>query len=315
MARPLRIEVAGGFYHVISHGNGRLWLFRDDTTRVQFLTDLGISAGKYNVIVHAFVLMTTHLHMLIETQMANISQFMRKLLSDYGLFYNRRYNRKGSVFRSRYTSYLIQEDRYFMTVVRYLYNNPVKAKLVKRPELYRWSSLYYLLHPRLLQRELRWYEPTHLLEMVGGQRGLSDLMMPTSVTEDVPVVYRTFIGDKKWAQNIIEKNKKKINDEISGSRELKLVNTDINVVLNIASHMYNMSGVDIVKRKDKNVWKVVVYFLYRCMPFSTDDVGRLFGVSKWAIAQTVHRMEARGLTDEEGAAIDRLKTKMSNVKT
>lgn len=313
MARPLRIEVAGGFYHVISHGNGRLWLFRDDATRVQFLTDLGISASKYNVIVHAFVLMTTHLHMLLETQMANISQFMRKLLSDYGLFYNRRYNRKGSVFRSRYTSYLIQEERYFLTVVRYLYNNPVKAKLVKRPEQYRWSSLYYLIHPRLLQKELRWYDPNYLMQMIGGHPGLSDLMTPSTI--DVPVVYRTFIGDKKWAQNIIEKNKKKISDEISGSRELKQIDLDINIVLDNVCRMYNMSGTDIVKRKNKYVWKIVVYFLYRCMPFSTAEVGRLFGGSKWAIAQTVHRMEARGLSKKERADIGRLKRKMSNVKT
>jgi REP element-mobilizing transposase RayT len=313
MARPLRIEVAGGFYHVISHGNGRLWLFRDDTTRIQFLINLGISAYKYNVIVHAFVLMTTHLHMLIETRMPNISHFMLKLLSDYGLFYNRLYNRKGSVFRSRYTSNLIQENQYYLTVVRYLFNNPVKAKLVKRPELYRWSSLYYLVHPHLLKKELRWYNPTHLLQMIGGHRRLSDLMMPATV--DVPIVYRTFIGDKKWAQTIIEKNKKKISDEVSGSRELKQANLDINRVLNIASQVYNISHADIVKRGNKYVWKMVVYFLYRYVPFNTAEVARLFGVSKWVIAQSVHRMEARGLTKKERTEITRLKRKMSNVKT
>ncbi|MBA7701927.1 hypothetical protein ES703_110675 [subsurface metagenome] len=67
MVRPLRIELAGGFYHVVSHGNGRLWLFRNDANRQQFLKLLGACVFKYKVVVHGFVLMTSHVHMLIET--------------------------------------------------------------------------------------------------------------------------------------------------------------------------------------------------------------------------------------------------------
>ena len=96
MARPLRIELAGGFYHVIAHGNGRLWLFKSDEDRRQLLKLLGACVFKYKVVVYSFVLMTNHFHLLVETSLPNLSHFMRKILSDYALYYNLQYRRRGS---------------------------------------------------------------------------------------------------------------------------------------------------------------------------------------------------------------------------
>lgn len=124
MARPLRIELEGGMHHVVSHGNGRLWVFRNDNQRRYFLNLLGSSAFKYRVVIHAFVLMTNHVHILVKTPLPNLNQFMRKLLSDYALYYNKWYRRRGSVFKSRYGSFLIQENNYYLTVVKYICDNP-----------------------------------------------------------------------------------------------------------------------------------------------------------------------------------------------
>lgn len=73
MARPLRIELEGGMHHVVSHGNGRLWVFRNDNQHRYFLNLLGSSAFKYRVVIHAFVLMTNHVHILVKTPLPNLN--------------------------------------------------------------------------------------------------------------------------------------------------------------------------------------------------------------------------------------------------
>lgn len=139
-------RIEGGMYHITAHGNGRLWFFKNDANQRRFLDIRGSSACKYRVSVHAFVLMSNHIHLLVETPLANLSQFTQRCLSEYGLFYNCISQRSESVFKSRYGSFLVQKDRYYAAVVRYLYYNPVKAVIVASPELYRWSSLFYLLN-------------------------------------------------------------------------------------------------------------------------------------------------------------------------
>jgi len=311
MARPLRIEVAGGFYHVVSHGNGRLWLFRNDGNRRQFLKLLGACVSKYNVVIHVFVLMTTHIHLLVETPLPNLSQFMRKLLSDYGLCYNKRHRRRGSVFKSRYGSYFIQKDNYYLMAVRYLYNNPVKAGLVNDPSRYRWSSLYYLNHRRLAAQEVSWYKADDMLKLVGGKRGLADLT--ASKSKELPIVYSTFIGDKGWADEMIRENYDRITDDISGGREMKQGVVDVDRIIGFTARIRGISRKALLSGRDRVARKVCLYFLYRYTPLAAQEIGNIFQVSKWAVSQVVHRIETGELTTKEKKIIRMLK--MSNVKT
>lgn len=313
MARPLRIELAGGFYHVISHGNGRLWLFRDDVDRKHFLRLLGKCVFKYRVTVHAFVLMTTHIHLLIETPMANLSQFMRKCLSDYGLYYNRRYRRRGSVFKTRYGSYLIQKDNYYLMIVRYLYNNPVKAGLVKNPEKYRWSSLYYLLHKRLVAKEIKWYKADSMMRLLGGKRGLIDLLAGGAA--ELPVVYQAFVGDKEWAEELIEENYDRISDEISGGKGMRKGIVDVERIIEYIAQAYKVSKRVVCVGECREARKLCLYYLCRYTPLEVQEVGEIFGMSRWAVSQVVHRMESGGLKAKERKIIQMLNKQMSHVKT
>jgi len=313
MARPLRIELEGGFHHVVSHGNGRLWLFRDDRQRKYFLNLLGVSAFKYRVIVHAFVLMTNHLHLLIETPLPSLSQFMRKLLSDYALYYNKWYRRRGSVFKSRYGSFLIQRDNYYRVVVQYIYNNPVRAKIVVRSDKYRWSSLYYLIHRKAARQDVNWYRVGDMLRMVGGKDGLVDLVRDDD--PQLPVIYGKFIGEKVWADEIINENYSRLTDEISGQKEMRIGVIDPQSVVRLVADVFGVTEKELLGGDAQEARKWCLYILLKDTPLDARRVGAIFGMNKWAVLKVVQRIEHRRKSKKDLKILNLIKSRMSNVQT
>ena len=100
MARPLRIEYPGAYYHVMNRGNRREDIFLTDKDRKVFLEGLADSCETYRVKLIAYVLMTNHFHLLVQTPQANLSEFMRHFLVTYTVRFNRRNGRTGHVFLS-----------------------------------------------------------------------------------------------------------------------------------------------------------------------------------------------------------------------
>jgi REP-associated tyrosine transposase len=140
MSRPLRIEYPGAVYHVTSRGNEKKPVFKDDTDRLNFLNTLQHVNARYNWICHAYCLMTNHYHLLIETPDGNLSIGMRQVNSVYTQLFNKRHGRTGHLFQGRYKAILIQKDSHLLEVCRYVVLNPVRAKMVERPEDHAWSS-------------------------------------------------------------------------------------------------------------------------------------------------------------------------------
>ncbi len=140
MARPLRIEYDGALYHVTSRGNEKKPIFKDDADRSVFLDTLHKVNKKYNWICHAYCLMNNHYHLVIETSDGNLSKGMRQLNGVYTQLFNKRHKRVGHIFQGRYKAILIQKESHLLEVCRYVVLNPVRAKSVKRPEEWTWSS-------------------------------------------------------------------------------------------------------------------------------------------------------------------------------
>lgn len=140
MARPLRIEFSGALYHVTSRGNERRPIFRSDHDRRTFLDFLGQAAIRFDWSVSAYVLMTNHFHLVVQTPHPNLSRGMHWLNSRYAGWFNWKRKRSGHLFQGRFKSFLIEKEAYFAEVLRYVVLNPVRAKMVARPEDYRWSS-------------------------------------------------------------------------------------------------------------------------------------------------------------------------------
>lgn len=140
MARTLRLEYPGAIYHVTSRGKLRRKIFRVDDDRTCFLDTLAWVVERFGWICHAYCLMDNHFHLLIETPEANLARGMRQLNGVYTQRFNRRYRKAGHLFQDRYKAILLERDSYLLELARYVVLNPVRAKMVKTPEDYAWSS-------------------------------------------------------------------------------------------------------------------------------------------------------------------------------
>ncbi len=140
MSRPLRKEFPGALYHLIARGNERREIFSSEHDRHSFLYFLSETNHLYDWVCHSYCLMNNHYHLLIETNQGNLSQGMRDLNGLYAQNYNRTYKRNGHLFEGRYKALLVEKDSYLLEVSRYIVLNPVKAKMIKNPEEWEWSS-------------------------------------------------------------------------------------------------------------------------------------------------------------------------------
>ena len=143
MARPLRIEYPGAYYHITSRGNERKNIFRSKKDREQFLSYLKSAYLKYGAVIHSFCLMDNHYHVFLETPKGNLSRIMLHINGAYTNYFNARYKRRGHLFQGRYKAVLVEADSYAGELSRYIHLNPVRAAMVDMPEKYKWSSYQY----------------------------------------------------------------------------------------------------------------------------------------------------------------------------
>lgn len=140
MPRKARIKSTTGIYHIIMRGINRQILFEDDEDRFRFIYSL----KKYREIceyeLYAYCLMENHLHLLLKEGKEPLETIMRRICGSYVLWYNKKYNRIGYLFQDRFKSEPIENDAYFLTVVRYIFQNPVKAGIVTDVKRYIWSN-------------------------------------------------------------------------------------------------------------------------------------------------------------------------------
>jgi putative transposase len=148
MARSLRLEYEGAFYHVMARGNRRQNIFRDDTDREFFLRTLGEACGRTGWRVHAWVLMGNHYHCFLETPEPNLVEGMKWLQNAYTRRFNTRHREWGRLFGDRYKAVPVEgrQGEFYCTLADYIHLNPARAGLVhfhKGEDLlsYPWSSL------------------------------------------------------------------------------------------------------------------------------------------------------------------------------
>ena len=143
MPRQRRINLPGVIHHVISRGIERRVIFRDTADREEFLRRLGECLEKTGGQCIAWALMPTHFHLLIRTGEKALSELMRKLLSGYASYFNRRHQRHGYLYQNRYKSTLCQEESYLLELVRYIHLNPIRSGIVseiKFLDTYPWTG-------------------------------------------------------------------------------------------------------------------------------------------------------------------------------
>lgn len=140
MARPLRLQYPGAFYHITARGNERKAIFRSDGDRKAFLEILSQAVDRYRLVLHAYVLMGNHYHLLLETPEANLSLAIRHLNGVYTSYFNRTYRRVGHLFQGRFKAILVEKESYLLELSRYIHLNPVRLKKGFSLGRYAWSS-------------------------------------------------------------------------------------------------------------------------------------------------------------------------------
>lgn len=157
MPRRSRQLAESGIYHVMLRGVNRDAIFLDDEDCARFLHALSQARDASGCIVLAYCLMGNHAHLVLRTGDEPIGAVVKRLGVRYAGWFNRKYGRVGHLFQDRFRSHPVEDDAYFITLLRYVWNNPVEAGVVDRPEEYIWSSRRLLGEESALvdERELR----------------------------------------------------------------------------------------------------------------------------------------------------------------
>lgn len=164
-------------------GINRSAIFKDDRDKSMFLERLGRNVSEGKCAIYAWVLMDNHVHLLFRSGEAGISSVMRKLLTWYAQYFNRRHKRTGHLFENRYKSILCDEDVYLITLVRYIHLNPLRSNIVEtmdQMDHYPWSGHCALLG----QAEYSWMDVAYILAQFGDTRRKAIMN------------YRQFVGEE-----------------------------------------------------------------------------------------------------------------------
>ena len=218
MPRAARKQFPGAKYHVVNRGNGRQLVFRGTGDYERFLEQLRDALEWDGVVLYAYCLMPTHIHLFVETPLGNLDRFMGRLTTAYAMYFRYKHNRPGHCFQGRYKAPLVAGDDYILRLTRYIHLNPVQGDDAKNWPVerkwevaygYRWSSLggYVAGNGGGDPVDYRWLR---LVDARGGKRAGTAyarymqrvLRAPDDVLADAMSASRYAIGDAVFRKEV-----------------------------------------------------------------------------------------------------------------
>lgn len=302
MARPLRIEYPGAWYHVMNRGVCRREVFHAEEYAQLFYELLDEIHKRYLIEVHAYCLMGNHYHLCIRTPIANLGKAMRHLNGVFTQRYNNLVKGDGPLFRGRYKAILIEEENYFLTLTRYIYLNPVEAGIVLDPKDYRWSSYRQLFNTA---EKPDWLYFDETLKYFGTSDPVSDY--EKFILEGTDIETKTFfqkkahfpiLGSKKFIEKIKHRAHPASAAEIPDALKVAKHNSiAIDDIVNVVSKYYGInSGFDVTRspKKIKAIHKKVeIYLAMQLSGKSQTVVAKYFNnISYPWVSKIYHRIEA-----------------------
>ena len=288
MSRPLRVEYEHAFYHVISRGHRRENIFRNDGDRKKFLNKLSLAAERLQLKIHAYVLMSNHYHLLIETPQANIAKAMHDINAGYANWFRNKYRLIGSIFQGRFKAIVVEKDEYLLVLSAYIHLNPVKAGMVKTPEEYIWSSYgsyigknkppsFLYMAEILAKFKRRSAYGQYVIGFLADEKGISP--------EDV-YGKNSFLGSDGFIRRALSgfRGGKRNDGEVSDEKTLRQVNADD--VLEIMMTAFHIGEEDIWSRKKGNVYrKIFIYMLRKHTDLTLQEIGKMLGMKYRAVSE------------------------------
>lgn len=165
MGRKPRAEAEGGVYHVIQRGNNREFIFEDDSAKGYLIEQFRILSGGMGYKIYGFVVMGNHYHAILQTSGEPLRSIMHRINLRYSKHFNRIYKRSGHVFEGRYNAVPVLDEKYLLSLLRYVHQNPVRAGICRQMEEYRWSS------DRFYRENIKdWVDISLIMDMMSDSR-------------------------------------------------------------------------------------------------------------------------------------------------
>jgi REP element-mobilizing transposase RayT len=207
MARRPRLEFEGAFYHVLTRGNQKQEIFRDKQDFWKYLDILGDYKSRYPYLLFGYVLMPNHVHLLIETGKTPLSKILQGINLRYTMHFNWKHKTVGHLFQGRYKAVLCDREEYLLNLIKYVHNNPVRARLAKDADGYPWSSHRLFLKPRtkgivdtipaLRHFSEDWEQAVRIYRKFMGEEGLSKRELERTFDQRI-------LGDDEFVGRILD---------------------------------------------------------------------------------------------------------------
>ncbi|MFW6324691.1 MAG: helix-turn-helix domain-containing protein [Desulfovibrionales bacterium] len=305
MARPLRIEFPGAWYHVMNRGRRGERTFVNKQDFLSFVELLKRSVETFRVRVSAYCLMSNHYHLLIQTPEANLSRAMRHLNAVYTQDFNRRHGTDGALFRGRFKSILIEEESYLLGLVRYIHHNPLKAGIVEDLKEYPWSSHHGYLSSA---RKWSWLYKEPVLSQFGDEPGKAvKAYRQYMAQEDEEEITRIFslkklpsiLGTPEFVGKIRERFfQGKSYREIPQARHLA---PDENRIKETVCRLYGCDSGELYQSRrgrENEARNMAIYLCRRLRGDTLDQIARSFAMRTYsAVSSVVVKMEKRMNSD------------------
>ena len=261
MARTARTLSKSNIYHVMLRGVNRQNIFMEDEDRSYFMSVLRHCKELSGFRLHAFALMSNHVHLLIEPGNESLETIFRRVGTRYAVWFNRKYERAGHLFQNRYISENVETDLYFMTVLRYILQNPMKAGLESRPGTYRWSS--YLAYQK-------------------GIGAITDTEYATAI----------FGGRETLVQYLIQDNDDDVMDEEDFDWRLR-----DDAAKEIILRITQCDSITAFQQLDSDIQKEYARTLYQ-ERLSMGQIARLTGMSKPTVFRAIRKQQPEDAVDD-----------------
>jgi putative transposase len=305
MARALRIQYPGAFYHVTCRGNQRRNIFLDDDDRYHFLKMLAESLDIYGVVLYAYVLMPNHFHLVIETVRANLSEFMRRFNVCYTGWFNYHHGSYGHLFQGRYKAFLVDADQYFLEISRYVHLNPVRSRKTRQSTYqskwtflnkYRWSSMPGYTNAR---RRNDFVNYTMILDMVGGRNAYKNFLLDglkidlKNPFDDVQ--YQVILGDNDFVARVRNEYMQEGSvREQPQYREMMTTAVTPDTIIETVMRVLKVSREEILGKHGSGITRGMVGdLLYKYGNMNHREIGVLLGIDYSSVSKLRRRLMQR----------------------
>lgn len=322
MARPVRIEFEGALYHVTARGNERRKIFFSKRDFEKFKEYIAGAQKKFGFLLHSYVLMDNHYHLMVETPEKNLSRIMHHINGSYTTYINIKRKRSGHLFQGRYKAIVVDKDSYLLELSRYIHLNPVRANLVRKPGEYPYSSYRFFISGEeegmLTQKEV--------LGMVARDERVASERYRTFVEDTLGKepenpLKQVYAGALLGGESFVNKIRQRLENSNLGTREVsysQLLNaspTPEQILDVTCEHFGESPGAATVNSRSV-ARKVGIYLAKKHTAATNRQIGELFGgMGYTAVAKTYQRV-ARQIGKDEAlqVAVQELEEKLSIVK-